>query len=303
MNSAIHSIHVPQAAKHAIERRLALNPELEAGVGLTQALIGFGFLTERDCVKVAAEMKRRGKSFSETAVAMRLLRKEQLQIGLAAQYGYLNLTDDLPPPPSGMTVIRQPSSKTAEQIRKLRMRLITEQNQHSLNLFSIAPVAGNVRAEYLAVNLAVSFAQLKRRVLLVDADLRRPRIGKFLGYKPQHGLSDVLSGHIDSWDALQDNVVRNLTVLTAGYQKYDPQEVMANNRLEHVLREFCGRFDIVMALSAPATRDADARLVWANTRRALVVVRQHVSRYAELKSLRTACRQLDVQLLGAAMTQ
>jgi|GEM_PF-6167874 len=302
MSKALSATQVPpQMASLEIERRMRSEPNTSVRSDIGDLLVRLGYLSEAKLKKIRALQKKSGGRFEKIALRMRAVRKDQLTTALALNYGYLRAGSDVKLPPKALSVIHAPSSTAAEEIRKLRTFLLTERTPEELGLFSLAPASSAVRVDYLAVNLATAFATLKRRVLLVDADLKRSRIRKFFNLPKQEGLFDVLDGGIDLHDALIESPVMNLSLLAAGAPRHNAQELIAGKTLEATLQDAKSLFDVVIVVTAPVDRDAEARFVWTATERSLAVARRDVTRHHELQNLRSTFRQLNVDVIGAVM--
>ena len=291
----------PRRAQQDLEFRLRPEVEIYGPDPVGEVLVRLGYISDRTRQKILTIQKKSGKQFGAIALKLGVIDVEQLNIGLAVRYGYLEPTDGRVKVPANLTLIRRPSSAASEEIRKLRTLLLTEHTPEELSLFSIVPAGPNVHAEFLAANLAASFAVLQRRVLIIDTDLRRSRIGKFFEMPRREGLFDVLSGDAIFHETLTESPVVNLSLLTAGLPKHNSQQLIAGIQLNDVLLQAKAMFDIVIVLTASSGREADSHFVWASTKRALVATRRDVTRHHELRHVRGVFRQLNVDVIGAAM--
>jgi capsular exopolysaccharide synthesis family protein len=126
----------------------------------------------------------------------------------------------------------------------------------SLAVVSVAPQEGKTLA---ALNLAVAMAQVGHRVLVVDADMRRPRVHKALGMEAAGaGLSEVLQGTATLDDVARETKVEGLWVVTAGAVPPNPSELLSSPRLAMFVHEAEGRFDRVLFDSPPVGAVTDA---------------------------------------------
>lgn len=264
-------------------------------------LVERGQLTAANLKKIRALQKKTGKSFEKTALRMRAVRKEHLTTALATKFGYLRDDVSIGSLPKALPIISAPTSKAAEEYRKLRTMLLTENTPEALELFSIAPASSAVRVEELAANLATSFAILRKRVLLIDADLKRGRLRRFFDLPKQKGLFDVLDGSVDFPGGVCQSSIANLSVMTSGAPRHNAQELIASERVSEVFDCARSLFDMVIVVTPPVTTDADARFMWMASPRALVATRQNETRHHELQNLKSTFRQLDVASLGAVL--
>lgn len=154
----------------------------------------------------------------------------------------------------------------AEQFRKLRSRLYQlradgNQSLRTLLVTSAIPAEGKT---YVANNLAQAIVrQPDCRALLIDADLRCPRLHVPLGAPIAPGLSDYLRGEADEMAIIQQGQVGNLCLIAGGSEMTDPSELLSNGRLKSLLERVTPVFDWVILDSPPCLPVADAGILAA----------------------------------------
>lgn len=124
-----------------------------------------------------------------------------------------------------------------------------------------------------AVNLALVLAEGGERVVLVEADLRRPKVSEYLRLEQNVGLTTVLVGRVGLTDALQPTSHPNLTVLASGTTPPNPAELLKSKAMSALLAELREQFDIVLIDSPPLLPVTDGALIAAQADGALLVVR------------------------------
>ena len=157
--------------------------------------------------------------------------------------------------------IADPQSPAVEQYRKLRARIIRNPRKDALKPHMIASADAGEGKTITAINLAVAIAQeIDHTVLLVDADLRNPSVHKYLGIKPQFGLSDYLMNKAALPDVLIKTGIGKLVLLPAGTPVENPAELLASERMRDLVREMKQRYRdrYVIFDSAPVLLAADA---------------------------------------------
>ncbi|HAX88723.1 MAG TPA: protein tyrosine kinase [Cyanobacteria bacterium UBA11370] len=126
----------------------------------------------------------------------------------------------------------------------------------------------------VAAHLAQAAAAMGQRVLLVDADLRRPQIHEYLGLPNPHGLSNVLANEVKLEEATQQlSAWYNLQVLTAGSLPPDPTRLLSSKRMQHLMEQFKSVFDLVIYDVPPSLGFADSRLLAPYTNGVVLVAR------------------------------
>lgn len=145
--------------------------------------------------------------------------------------------------------LREPWSNIAEAYRTLRtwIHLVARKPTTSLLITSATPAEGKTST---AANLAVSFAQLGRKVLVVDTDLRRPSLHRAFGLTNTMGLTDVLIHGNDWRQVLHDTDLANLKVLSTGTMLSNPVELLSTHHMKTLLDDVKVEFDFVI-LDAP----------------------------------------------------
>ncbi|WP_456695184.1 polysaccharide biosynthesis tyrosine autokinase [Aeromicrobium sp. P5_D10] len=124
-----------------------------------------------------------------------------------------------------------------------------------------------------AVNLALVLAEGGERVVLIEADLRRPKVSEYLRLEPTVGLTTVLVGRVELKDALQPTTHPNLTVLASGATPPNPAELLKSKAMSTLLADLREEFDIVLIDSPPLLPVTDGALIAAQADGALLVVR------------------------------
>jgi capsular exopolysaccharide synthesis family protein len=124
-----------------------------------------------------------------------------------------------------------------------------------------------------ACNLAITFAQQGRRVLLVDADLRRPYLHHMFAIESEPGLADILAGRFKLNEVLRQSGTERLSLLTAGKLPPNPLEFLGSKRMKSLLKFLAARFDTVIIDTPPVLAAADASLLGVDADGVIMVVR------------------------------
>ena len=124
------------------------------------------------------------------------------------------------------------------------------------------------------LNLAIAMAQTvsKPKILLIDGDLRRGRIAKYLGVEHPLGLSELLNGKASLVDVLFHIDLENLTFLSSGNVPHNPSELLGSGNMKTLLNEVRERFDFVLIDSPPVIAVTDSGIMGAQTDGVVMVV-------------------------------
>lgn len=158
------------------------------------------------------------------------------------------------------TVLREPHSSFAESYRGLRTAVFlsfADQAPRRILLTSAGVGEGKTTT---SVNLAITLAQSEKRVLLVDGDLRKPRIHHVLKVPNTRGLSNYLAGAVDG-HIVQKTAIKNLFVITAGPIPPNPSELLISSKLPGLIDSMSSEFDVIVCDSPPVLPVSDARLL------------------------------------------
>jgi capsular exopolysaccharide synthesis family protein len=171
-----------------------------------------------------------------------------------------------------------PQSLAAEQYRLLRTRVRRAENGRSVRSILVTSPSKGDGKSLTAANLALAMSQEShQRVLLVDADFRRPSIGRLFGLSESPGLADVLLGAADLDDALKNLSEHRLTVLPAGTVPTHPAELLGSTAMRRVLDALRGRFDRILIDMPPLAPVADVHVVAPMADGLLMIVRAGVT--------------------------
>lgn len=147
----------------------------------------------------------------------------------------------------------EPHSLAAEHYRSLRSRIAQLERDQPVRIIQVTSPAKGDGKTVTALNLALTMAQeFQRRVLVIDADLRYPRVHELLGLDAGPGLVDVLTGSASLADALVELPTHHLTVLRAGGAYDRPAEMLGSAPMRRLLDSLRTQFDRIVVDSAPA---------------------------------------------------
>jgi capsular exopolysaccharide synthesis family protein len=196
--------------------------------------------------------------------------------------------------------LQHPSSAAAEAVRAMRTILELSPNGKSLRRLLITSSVSSEGKTSTAVSLSVSFANLGRKVLVVDADLRRPRMHHLFDVPKDVGLSSVLQGTpLD--EAIVPSGVPGLDVLVAGPQTERPNELLASVAMSELLDELDHRYDMIVIDTPPSGMLSDAAILSKLVDGLVVVVREQTVSRTLVKDVVFRLKQVGAPLLGVVV--
>jgi protein-tyrosine kinase len=207
-------------------------------------------------------------------------------------------------PAARLNAILDTNSAHGEQIRALRTQLLilNESNRNATPIAIVSPSPGDGRTQ-LAAELAISFAQLGKRTLLVDADMRTPSLHELFDCHPEFGLSDAIVTNSNPYlHPVRD--LPTLHFLSAGNpQQSNPLELLSDNRFARIVRSWQHAYTFVV-IDTPATSAyADALAVATLAGRALVLSRAKHTAYKDMKAMMRRVTITQARILGAVLNR
>lgn len=259
-----------------------------------------GKLEPQDIKRILDLQKTRGLRFGEAAVRLGLISVNDLRRAMATQYDLPHLRPDNARMSSELVVAYEPFHRCAEQMRALRAQLLmhwANEPRRSRMVAIVSPGNGEGRS-YVAANLAVAFAQLGERTLLVDADLRQPRQHRIFSVNDRLGLSTVLSGRADRSAVAQVPEFGSLSLLPAGAPPPNPVELLASMAFPTLLHELQADFDVILFDTPAANTCADAQTVAFRAGSALMLARKDHTRLTDTARVIRELRDASAETLG-----
>ena len=194
------------------------------------------------------------------------------------------------------------NTSIAEAFRKLRTNLQFLAVDNPPRVIVVTSSMPNEGKSVTAINIALALAESERNVLLVDGDMRRPMLGKYLDLVGPVGLSTVLSGRATLSEVLQKTGFPGLTVLTAGAVPPNPSELLASQAAKKVLGEMRARFDYVIVDSSPLLPVTDAAILAAASDGVLIMARFGRTKREQLAHAVGYLEDVGAAILGAVFT-
>lgn len=194
-------------------------------------------------------------------------------------------------------------SETAEAYRQIRTNLQflhVDDPARTIVITSSLPGEGKTT---IAVNLAVVLAQSGAKVALVEADLRRPRVTRYLGMISGAGVSNVLAGTATYDELIQPYGNGNLSVLAAGPMPPNPSEMLGSQQMRALLAEARRHNDYVLIDAPPLLPVTDGAVLSVAADGAILVARHGVTTQAQLRQAATNLHRIDAKLLGVVLNR
>ena len=200
------------------------------------------------------------------------------------------------------TMFAAGTSLEAEAYRRVRTNLgFLGIEDRPLTLVLTSALAGEGKSS-ICTNLGQAISRSSTRVLLIDADLRRPAIHRYTGLEGAVGLTTVLIGEADVEDVIQP-WGPNLDVLAAGSVPPNPSELLGSRAMDRVLEEVRGRYDVILIDAPPLLPVTDAAILSTTVSGAVLVASCSKVHRAELTDALSALDRVDARVLGIIVNE
>lgn len=202
-----------------------------------------------------------------------------------------------------LVTMQHPHSPASEAYRALRTRMMVMAERRDLKTILVASPTGESAKTAIAANLAVSLAQVGKRVVLLSADLRHSKVHQYFGLDNERGLSNVLAGEMPPWEAVQEPPgMERLWVFGSGPAPAQPAELLQSDLMRELLAERRKVADFVI-IEAPPVLDAAECLALAPLVDGILVVAdaKHTGR-DEVAQVRDQFDQVGGEILGAVLS-
>lgn len=194
-----------------------------------------------------------------------------------------------------------PNSPIAEQYRTVRTNLQFSAVDKELRRILVTSAAPNEGKSITVANLAVAYAQQGKRVLLIDADLRKPTVHYTFRLDNLVGLSTVLVGEGSFLEAVQDTAQENLSTMSSGPIPPNPSELLGSRRMEKFLAEAEEVYDLIIIDSPPVLAVTDAQILANIVDGSLLVIRSGQTEYEAAEKAKEALERSTSKILGTVL--
>lgn len=197
--------------------------------------------------------------------------------------------------------VLNPHSVIAEQFRTIRTNIEFTSIQTRLKSILVTSSLPKEGKSFTAANLAAVFAQQKKRVLLMDADLRKPAIHEYFDLSPHTGLTNVLLNNCSLEEAILPTPIEHLELLPSGTIPPNPAELLSSSVMKQLFYEIEQQYDMVIVDSTPLLPVADAKILANRTDGSILVVLSGKTKIAAVKKSKEVLEGTTGKLLGAML--
>lgn len=266
-------------------------------------LIDMGKLKPRDELRVFKLHREKLLRFGEAARRLGLVSTADIQYALSVQFGLPYVYGA----PGGLSpelvAAHDPFDRQLESLRDLRAQLLLHWFGPDCRTLAVLSTDGGDGRSYVAANLAVLFAQLGEKTLLIDADLRFPRQHRIFRLMGSRGLAHALYARGMNGSAEKVPYFENLFVLPAGAVPPNPAELLSRGELSALLSDARRRYSVVLIDTSASARGSDAQIVAARAGGALLVARHNRTELGQLRRLHDAVVRGGARVAGTVLNR
>ncbi|MHA6797157.1 polysaccharide biosynthesis tyrosine autokinase [Pseudonocardia bannensis] len=205
-------------------------------------------------------------------------------------------------PKRPLTVHEDPQSPRSEAFRQLRTNLQFVDVDNPRKVITVTSSLPSEGKTTTVVNLAIALASAGSRVVVVEADLRRPKVADLLGMERSVGLTSILSGRVRLEQALQPWAGGRFDVLASGPLPPNPSELLASQHMRVVLADLKERYDVVLIDTPPLLPVTDAAALAPATDGVVLVCRFSETTRGQVEASAESLRAVSARLLGTVFT-
>lgn len=198
-----------------------------------------------------------------------------------------------------------PDSPVTEQYRTLRTNIQAISAKSPVKAITVTSAIQKEGKTISAINLAITMAHdlNKKKILLVDADLRRGQVSKYLGIKAEAGVSDLVTDGVVIDDTLLHLAgLDNLTILPAGKTPKNPAEILGSVKMNTLINRLRMKYDYIIFDTPPIIPVTDAGLVGAQTDGVVMVIQAERTQKGVIEHGESLLRQAQARMLGYILT-
>ncbi|WP_026362637.1 chain length determinant protein tyrosine kinase EpsG [Cycloclasticus pugetii] len=260
-------------------------------------LLEAGKIKAEDADRILQTQKEFDLRFGDAALKLKLVTEDDILRAVSQQFHYASLPVDSDLIDAEVVAAFRSHGNEIEELRTLRSQLALRWFSGNKALVVSSPTAGQ-GATYVSANLAVLFSQLGEKTLLIDADMRTPRIHSLFKLANKQGLSDMLASRAGVEAIHTIEAFDGLSVLTAGTSTPNPLELLSQHQFWSEIEK---NFDVIIIDTPPALESADAQSIVGKVGGALVVVRNNESRLVDIENMKSQFSIAGADVVGAVV--
>ena len=264
-------------------------------------LVETGCLSAADVERILVAQRREGSRFGELAMRFKLVEESEVRRALSRQRGLTLGRHGIGRMGAEVLYARDVRGPQHVALQELRAQLLLRWRDGKPRALAVVGAESGVGCSYVAANLAVAFARLQQRTLLVDADMQNPRQDAIFSLTGHPGLSELLL-RSSGWDVIAPvHLVDQLSVLTAGGRTDIAAELIAGRNFAALLEDLRKEYQVVIVDTTPFKGNSDAIMAVSRCDEAIIVARKDKTRIGDLQSIKTQIEDAGTRIAGLVL--
>jgi capsular exopolysaccharide synthesis family protein len=194
-----------------------------------------------------------------------------------------------------------PKSPISEAYRTLRTNIDFSSIDEQLNVIMLTSAGPGEGKTTTASNLAVAYAQADKKVLLIDADLRKPTLHHMFVRSNRWGLTNIIAGQTTVKEVICETDINNLHLLTSGPIPPNPSEILASKKMSALLEELKLTYDMIIIDTPPALAVTDAQIVATKCDGVILVIDSGKVKREVAMKVKASLEHVKARILGAVL--
>lgn len=196
-----------------------------------------------------------------------------------------------------------PDSIISEQFRMIQTNIKFSMEEEKSRVFLITSPSDGEGKSTTAANLAITIAQQKEKVLLIDANLRKPSLHLFFKTHNSNGLTDILKGRISFYDAILHTEMGRLDLITSGQIPNNPVELLSSQMMQDILKKALRSYDAVLIDSNAILDVTDTKLLANQCDGVVLVVQNGKTKFEKAAEAKKVLEFAKAKLVGVVMNR
>ncbi|WP_298267957.1 polysaccharide biosynthesis tyrosine autokinase [Geobacter sp.] len=278
-------------------------PERIEGSSIGNILVQAGRLTTQDLNRIVALQGKENILFGEAAVALGILTDEDVRWALASQYSYPCTGGDGERYSRELLALHEPFGSSVESFRSIRSALLLSGAGKLVTSIGVMSPGEGEGKSFIAANLALVFAQLGSRTLLVDLNFRAPRAHSMFQLKNNCGASSLIIKRALLEDAVQRTSLNTLDILPSGPKPPNPLELLSWNDTKELFGTLREQYEVIIVDTPAFGKTADALVLSGLCDGALLVALKGTTKNAAFGQMKKQLEGAGARVLGAVVNE
>lgn len=211
-----------------------------------------------------------------------------------------------------VVVFENPKSPEAEMFRNLRTNIQFMNADSERKVMVVTSTMPGEGKSYVTANLAAAFAQIDKKVLIIDSDMRKGRQYSIFKLRPRPGISNYLSGVVDQnfmdkkddiRNYIQETEIENLFVITSGSVPPNPSELLVSSKMQKIIDTLSQLFDVIIFDAPPCLVVADALILARLVDFSIIVSAQNTTKIEDLNKVKLSIENVGGKVAGVVLNK